>query len=169
MAGGRAAAQYVVPTDGNEEICGGCRKGGELLCCDACPAAFHALCTGYSACMRSSAACVMHTLNWLAAVCVLYLVNTLPASREGPMSTPRLPCSGCVEEVPDGEEWLCWACALSSGKPYLHSQTPVSRHCSRGGRRCDRPHPSTTTSRPYLGLHRGRLSASSNFKAHNLS
>lgn len=41
---------YIVPTDGNEEICGGCRRGGELLCCDACPAAFHALCTGYSEC-----------------------------------------------------------------------------------------------------------------------
>ncbi len=33
--------------DDNEAVCGGCQLGGELICCDACPAAFHVRCTGY--------------------------------------------------------------------------------------------------------------------------
>lgn len=39
--------EYAVPEDGNEEMCGACRAGGILLCCEACPAAYHAPCAGY--------------------------------------------------------------------------------------------------------------------------
>ncbi|KAI8476236.1 MAG: hypothetical protein J3K34DRAFT_516657 [Monoraphidium minutum] len=35
-------------SDDNEAVCGGCRLGGELICCEACPAAFHARCTGFA-------------------------------------------------------------------------------------------------------------------------
>lgn len=41
--------EYAVPEDGNEEMCGACRAGGILLCCEACPAAYHAPCAGYGA------------------------------------------------------------------------------------------------------------------------
>jgi hypothetical protein len=37
-----------LPTyDGNEEVCGACMMGGELMCCENCPAAFHFGCAGY--------------------------------------------------------------------------------------------------------------------------
>ena len=42
-----AAGDYAVPDDGNEELCGACRGVGVLLCCEACPAAYHAQCAGY--------------------------------------------------------------------------------------------------------------------------
>ena len=34
--------------DGNEDSCGACRGIGVLICCENCPAAFHATCAGYS-------------------------------------------------------------------------------------------------------------------------
>ena len=34
--------------DGNEDSCGACRGIGVLICCEKCPAAFHATCAGYS-------------------------------------------------------------------------------------------------------------------------
>ncbi|WIA08658.1 hypothetical protein OEZ85_008085 [Tetradesmus obliquus] len=33
--------------DDNEGACGACKRVGELLCCDGCPAAFHIRCAGY--------------------------------------------------------------------------------------------------------------------------
>ena len=33
--------------DGNADVCGVCDNGGKLICCDDCPAAFHAECLGY--------------------------------------------------------------------------------------------------------------------------
>ncbi|KAK9817827.1 hypothetical protein WJX72_002781 [[Myrmecia] bisecta] len=44
-------AAYSVPEDGNEDVCGGCgscNDGDNLICCDSCPAAFHAECAGYA-------------------------------------------------------------------------------------------------------------------------
>ncbi|KIZ04184.1 hypothetical protein MNEG_3775 [Monoraphidium neglectum] len=35
-------------SDANEAVCGGCRLGGELICCEACPAAFHPRCAGFA-------------------------------------------------------------------------------------------------------------------------
>ena len=47
MAALAAASVYNVPEDGNEEQCGACGLPGSLLCCEACPAAYHAGCAGY--------------------------------------------------------------------------------------------------------------------------
>lgn len=41
------ATSYEVPHDGNDSVCGACLVGGELMCCEACPAAFHYGCAGY--------------------------------------------------------------------------------------------------------------------------
>ncbi len=38
----------VCADDGNEDSCGACRGIGVLICCENCPAAFHATCAGYS-------------------------------------------------------------------------------------------------------------------------
>lgn len=37
----------AVATDGNLDVCGVCSNAGKLICCDDCPAAFHAECLGY--------------------------------------------------------------------------------------------------------------------------
>ncbi|KAJ8599245.1 hypothetical protein CTAYLR_006223 [Chrysophaeum taylorii] len=37
---------FVVPDDGNADECHVCSRGGELLCCDSCPRAFHLDCVG---------------------------------------------------------------------------------------------------------------------------
>lgn len=39
----------VVGADGNLEVCSICSEGGELVCCDGCPQAFHAECLGPAA------------------------------------------------------------------------------------------------------------------------
>ncbi len=49
MAAPAAAPVYNVPDDGNEEQCGACGLPGSLLCCESCPAAYHAECAGYGA------------------------------------------------------------------------------------------------------------------------
>jgi len=36
-----------VLTDGSVDVCGICLNPGKLICCDDCPAAFHADCLGY--------------------------------------------------------------------------------------------------------------------------
>ncbi|KAL0043422.1 hypothetical protein WJX79_004401 [Trebouxia sp. C0005] len=33
--------------DGNEDVCGACTDIGDLICCESCPAAYHADCAGY--------------------------------------------------------------------------------------------------------------------------
>ena len=35
-----------VPEDHNTDVCGICARGGDLLCCDFCPRAFHLECIG---------------------------------------------------------------------------------------------------------------------------
>ncbi|KAM6580304.1 hypothetical protein CsatA_004078 [Cannabis sativa] len=45
----------------NDDVCGLCQYGGELLCCDGCPASFHAACLGISVPPPSE--------DWLCQLC----------------------------------------------------------------------------------------------------
>lgn len=42
-----SAPQKKQQVDGNVDVCGVCYNPGKLICCDDCPAAFHAECLGY--------------------------------------------------------------------------------------------------------------------------
>lgn len=42
----KPAAKVPVVDDGNDSHCGACSADGDLVCCDGCPAAFHAKCVG---------------------------------------------------------------------------------------------------------------------------
>ena len=44
----RFLGEAVMETeDGNEDVCGACTDIGDLICCEICPAAYHADCAGY--------------------------------------------------------------------------------------------------------------------------
>jgi hypothetical protein len=60
--------------DHNETICGACGLGGELLCCEGCPAAFHAPCAGYSSTSDVPDAA------WLCWFCALQAAAAVGAS-----------------------------------------------------------------------------------------
>lgn len=57
---GVSGRAYELPEDGNEEFCGACRRGGTLLCCELCPAAFHFTCAGYGAFVAVKHPCSCH-------------------------------------------------------------------------------------------------------------
>jgi hypothetical protein len=76
--------------DHNETECGACGAGGELLCCEGCPAAFHAPCAGYA-----SAADVPDA-PWLCWFCAL---QHLPSPRAGPRGTEIF-----VDDENDGQQ-----------------------------------------------------------------
>lgn len=61
-------------TDSHISYCVQCRDGGELLCCDGCPAAYHAGCLGLHAVLQDAA--------WYCPSCVQVgpLVSNAPCS-----------------------------------------------------------------------------------------
>lgn len=62
-------------TDSHISYCVQCKDGGELLCCDGCPAAYHAGCLGLHAVLQDAA--------WYCPSCVQVglLERTCPPAR----------------------------------------------------------------------------------------
>jgi hypothetical protein len=59
-------------TDSHISYCVQCRDGGELLCCDGCPAAYHAGCLGLQAVLQDAA--------WYCPSCVQVGSPCMPRS-----------------------------------------------------------------------------------------
>ncbi len=74
----------------NEEQCGACGRGGQLICCERCPAAYHAVCAGYSG-------------------RILYFPFSSPCM---PVRILPLPCSLCLL----GRLLLAHPCHLTGGR-----------------------------------------------------
>jgi len=98
-----------VGIDHNETACGACGAGGELLCCEGCPAAFHAPCAGY-ACAGD-----VPDAPWLCWFCALQHAPLLtpPGGGEGGRGRAEEASSGDAEEEVDEHD----APGRSSARP----------------------------------------------------
>jgi hypothetical protein len=54
---------YGDPEDQNMDVCVMCETGGSLICCDACPAAFHIKCVG------ETKKTLMSSADWFCPEC----------------------------------------------------------------------------------------------------
>ncbi|NXP16628.1 AIRE regulator, partial [Scytalopus superciliaris] len=111
-----AYSQDPVPHQENEDECAACGDGGELICCDGCPRAFHL-------------ACLVPPLprvpsgTWRCGSCVMSVAEPgqLP---EADTAVQRPP------EIPGGEECdtqLCGADGTVCSRCFM--QIPTPRHC----------------------------------------
>ena len=88
--------------DPNVDLCVGCGVGGELVCCDTCPAAFHLECTG---------------LKQVRSTCLI-----------DPSVVRRLSCrtiqsiGHLLVQVPEGD----WSCPLCTGERTIESYRKAS-------------------------------------------
>eukprot|EP00742_Colponemidia_sp_Colp-10_P010775 GILJ01011869.1.p1 GENE.GILJ01011869.1~~GILJ01011869.1.p1 ORF type:complete len:1279 (+),score=240.48 GILJ01011869.1:198-4034(+) len=105
------AKTQIVPEEDDDwaERCGACNKGGNLLCCDGCPKAFHLLCVGLKDLPQG---------DWYCEECVDSLCKKC---REGGV---LVVCDSCemgfhqecvgLTQVPE-DEWFCDVCKQQGG------------------------------------------------------
>jgi hypothetical protein len=126
-----AEADFLDP---NEDICGACAKTGVLLCCDACPAAYHHRCAGYGAPRRAPPA--RRRPNSSAqptnpppppARAALHPSPSHPLSPlpSAPPAPPPARAAGPAEGPSEEEDWLCWACAKRAGTRWRFPRGPA--------------------------------------------
>ncbi|XP_075014043.1 autoimmune regulator [Calonectris borealis] len=114
-------SQDLAPHQENEDECAACGDGGELICCDGCPRAFHL------ACLVPPLPCVPSG-TWRCGSCVVSAAEP-GRLREADMAAERPP------EIP-GEE----ACGTRRGGGdgsvcnRCFTRIPTSRHCPAPGR-----------------------------------
>lgn len=90
--------------DGNEDVCGACTDIGDLICCESCPAAYHAECAGYGEDAYVYAADQSADRAVHLQMLLLRAVNP--------------------QEVPAGD-WYCWSCCLQSKRGFPFPSTRV--------------------------------------------
>jgi hypothetical protein len=106
--------------DDNEGACGACKRVGELICCEGCPAAFHCRCAGYGEASSSCLQSVVHAVERRHR-CLQPLM----------MVCRRLNIAESPAEVPEGD-WYCWFCAKERNLPYQHPRSVVSTQLPAG-------------------------------------
>ncbi|KAJ6846079.1 uncharacterized protein M6B38_278550 [Iris pallida] len=85
----------VVDTHGddpNDDTCGICGDGGELICCDSCPSTFHQSCLGTE---------MLPPGNWYCMNCTCRYCgvnSSAVAQKNGEVVSPLLSCSQCEEK-----------------------------------------------------------------------
>lgn len=89
--------------DGNEDVCGACTDIGDLICCESCPAAYHADCAGYGGSAQSRS---------------LRLSSKTRLQR-------RCMLAVSPQEVPAGD-WYCWSCCIQRKRGFPFPTTRVS-------------------------------------------
>lgn len=136
--------------DDNEFVCGSCRKSGSLICCEGCPAAFHARCAGYGkpgaaaapACSSSSArarlrqqrtsgcsSCLLTASQTRPQTCRTATSSAGSAPPSAPASSTRLRRSGRPSRA---RCQCCWplmtplSCFTGAAAPSAHRCAPAA-------------------------------------------
>ncbi|KAK9269746.1 hypothetical protein L1049_001524 [Liquidambar formosana] len=134
----RKGGKQTVPLDEedqNDDTCGLCGDGGELICCDNCPSTFH------QACLSSQE---LPEGSWYCPSCTCRICGDLVNDKEAPTSIVALKCSQCEHKYHDAclkekganeaEVSDTWFCGGSCQEVYLglHSRVGFMNHIGDG-------------------------------------
>ncbi|KAK8469391.1 hypothetical protein PHAVU_005G067300 [Phaseolus vulgaris] len=125
----RKSLNLVVQTDDNDkndDSCGLCGEGGELICCDNCPSTFHVACLSTQDIPDG---------DWYCANCTCRICGNLVIDKDTSDLHDLLQCSQCehkyhetclkVRETPEGAVSDIWFCGQSCQEVYSGLQSQV--------------------------------------------
>ncbi|KAG9447652.1 hypothetical protein H6P81_013780 [Aristolochia fimbriata] len=128
-------AAVVEEVDQNDDTCGLCGDGGELLCCDNCPSTFHQACLSAQELPEG---------NWYCPNCTCQICGNEINAKESSNSSTILKCSQCehkyhgvcmngelMQKEVASDAWFCGDNCLQvySG---LHSHIGIVNHIADG-------------------------------------
>ncbi|XP_022981896.1 increased DNA methylation 1-like isoform X1 [Cucurbita maxima] len=115
-----------VDEDRNDDSCGICGDGGELICCDNCPSTFHHSCLSILELPEG---------NWYCSNCTCRVCGDLVNYKESSSFSDALKCSQCEQkyhgqclkekDIDYGVESLIWFCSESCHKIYTGLQSQL--------------------------------------------
>ncbi|KAL9438173.1 hypothetical protein AB3S75_023942 [Citrus x aurantiifolia] len=129
----RAGTVETDEDDKNDDSCGICGDGGELICCDNCPSAFHQACLSIQD---------LPTGSWFCSNCTCWICGDLVNDKEASSSFDALKCSQCehkyhgkcLKDMSKGAVAEAWFCNQSCQEVYsgLHSHIGIINHAADG-------------------------------------
>ncbi|GMY32013.1 increased DNA methylation 1 isoform X2 [Fagus crenata] len=132
---GRNQVVQVDPNDKNDDSCGLCGDGGELICCDNCPSTFHQACLSTQELPEGS---------WYCPNCTCRICGELVNDKEASSSSDALKCSQCEHKyhetclkgkgIYEGAVSDTWLCSGSCQEVYsgLQSRVGLINHVAGG-------------------------------------
>ncbi|KAF8039517.1 hypothetical protein BT93_B1896 [Corymbia citriodora subsp. variegata] len=108
-------------TNDNDDLCSICFDGGDLLCCDTCPRAFHLDCISLSRVPKESWNCRYCQNNHQMEKFVEHNVNALAAGRVAGADPIEQITKRCIRIVKTPETEEVGVCALCSNKGFTKS------------------------------------------------
>ncbi|GAU38413.1 hypothetical protein TSUD_52380 [Trifolium subterraneum] len=119
-------AVNVVDNDRNDDSCGLCGEGGELICCDNCPSTYHLACLS---------AQEIPDGNWYCINCTCRICGNLVIDKEASDTHDSLQCSQCEHKYhekclgegdkQEGAVSDTWFCSQSCQEVYSSLQSQV--------------------------------------------
>ncbi|XP_068660695.1 uncharacterized protein [Aristolochia californica] len=125
----------VDDVDQNDDTCGLCGDGGELICCDNCPSTFHQACLSAQELPEG---------NWYCPICTCQICGNVVSEKESSSSLMVLKCSQCEQKyhgVCINGDFMqkeavsdAWFCGGHCQQVYsgLHSRIGVVNHITDG-------------------------------------
>ncbi|CAN8259325.1 unnamed protein product [Cochlearia groenlandica] len=105
--------------DPNDDSCGICGDGGELICCDNCPSTFHQVCLAIK---------VLPEGNWYCSSCTCWICKELVSDNTPAECSQDIKCSQCANKYHG-------ACLPKISKSREH--VPATYFC---GKHCEKVH-----------------------------